>query len=63
MVEETIDIGERFAMITGQLEDALSITIEGQRSGLSQDEAKVLVQLLQQHIANILATCRQITFS
>lgn len=63
MVKSKLDLGRQFANLTAQIEDALGIAVEGQRSGLSQDEAKVLVQLLQRQMSNISMTCRQIASS
>lgn len=58
---QAIDIGEQFAILTGQLEDAHGIAVEGQRASLSADEAEVLVQLLQRQFDLMEATCARLT--
>ena len=57
---KVIDFGEQFAIITGQLEDAHGIAVEGQHPELSRDEARVLLQLLQRQLACVAATCVRI---
>lgn len=61
MSQNTLDLGEQFAILTGQIEDAHGIAVEGQRAGVSADEARALVQPLQRQLASIAATCARIT--
>lgn len=58
-----LDLGELFATLTGQLEDAYGIAVEGQRPGLSQDEAHVFVQLLQRQFVRMAVTFDRIIAS
>ena len=56
----SLNLGEQFAIIAGQIEDAHWIAVEGQRSGLSKDEALVLVQQLQCQMRRIAKRCQRI---
>lgn len=57
MSDRQIDIGEQFAVLTGMLEDACMIAVEGQRTGLSAEDAGMLIEQLRQQIARIEMQC------
>lgn len=60
MATGKLDLGRQFAILTGQLEDAHAIAIEGQRTGLSNDEAKVLVSQLRCQMKRMISICDRI---
>lgn len=60
MATNKLDLSRQFAILTGQLEDAHAIAVEGQRAGLSNDEAKVLVNQLRNQMKRMIAICDRI---
>ncbi len=59
-MQDAINVGEQFAILTGQIEDTHGIAVEGQRSGLSRHEAHTLVKQVRCQLARIEVTCRRI---
>lgn len=51
MQPASLDFGEQFAKLTGLIEDAHGIAVEGQAHGLARDERLVLVGQLHRAIS------------